>query len=231
MKTKVCVIITGVLLFTVTQLYAVPEDKIFTEDGVIQDGNEYRYVDIYDTPPEQTTVSMSGGSVNRLISYNSSILNFTGGTISILASHDFSTINASGGFIHSPTAWDYSTINISGTFSAVEVGTAPEGIVNVMGGTMNTIAGYGGVFNLYGGTITDYIDAVDGWVNLFGYDLEKIATGGEYNFGYVSGFWNDGTAFTIDLYGSGTYSQINLIPEPSSLILFAIGALLIKLKK
>jgi len=230
---KEILIILTVVLFAGNGLYAVPVDKIFTEDGVIQDGDEYRYVDIYDTPPGRTTVSMFGGSVIRSIAYDSSVLNFTGGAISILYAHDFSTINASGGYIHSPTAWDYSTINISGTFNAVEVGAAPAGIVNVMGGTMKAIAGDGGVINLYGGTVTDSIHGMGGggWVNVFGYDLEKRSTGGKYGYGYVSGFWNDETAFKIDLYGQGTYNHINLIPEPGSLILFALGALLIKRKQ
>jgi hypothetical protein len=137
----------------------------------------------------------------------------------------------SGGYIHSPTAWDYSTINISGTFNAVEVGAAQAGIVNVMGGDMKAIAGWGGVVNLYGGTITDNIHDVGGWVNVFGYDLEKSSTGGKYGFGYVSGFWNDGTAFKINLYGFRTHEHINLIPEPGSLILFALGVLLIRRKQ
>ena len=231
MLRKKILTILAVVLFAGTGLYAVPVDKIFTEDGVIQDGDEYRYVDIYDTPPGRTTVSMLGGSVNGLIAYDSSVLNFTGGTISILYAHDFSTINVSGGYIHTPFAWDYSTINISGTFNAVEVSTTGEGIVNVIGGTMKSVAVWGGVVNLYGGTITDTVHDVGGWVNVFGHDLEKSSTGGKYGYGYVSGFWNDKTAFTIDLYGQGTYSHINLIPEPGSLVLFALGTLLIKRKQ
>ena len=211
MKTKICIIITAIIFFTASELTAV-EDKIFTTDGVIIEGEEYRNVDIYDTPPGQTTVSMSGGSVNRLIAYDSSILNFTGGTISLLRACDFSTINISGGFIHSPMAWDYSTINISGAFNSVEVGAAPDGVVNVMGGTMEAIAGWGGIINLYGGTINDNIHdgGESGCVNIYGYELEKTSSGGKYDYGYVSGFWLDGTSFTIDLQGSGTYSHINL---------------------
>jgi len=221
-------ILAVVLLFSASQTYAVLQDKIFTSDGVIREGNEYRNVDIYDTHPVRTTVSMSGGSVNRLIAYDSSVLNFTGGTISGLYAHDFSTINVSGGFIHSPMAWDYSTINISGSFNAVEVGATATGIVNVMGGTMEAIAGWGGVISLYGGTVTDNIHAVGGWVNVFGYDLEKSSTGGKYGYGYVGGFWNDGTALTIHLGGSGTYSHINLVPEPATLMLLALGGILLR---
>jgi len=234
MKTKAIAILAAVIIsFTAIQLYAVPIDKIFTSDGIIIEGDEYANVDIYDTPPDRTTVSMSGGSVNRLIAYDSSILNFTGGTISSLSSHDFSTINISGGFIHSPMAWDYSTINISGAFNSVEVGAAPDGIVNVMGGTMEAMAGWGGVINLYGGAINDNIHAVGegGWVNIYGYDLEKMYTGGKYGYGYVSGFWLDSTPFTIDLKGSYTYSHINLVPEPCSLLLLTLGCLFLRRKR
>ena len=213
MKTKIITILAAVIcFFTATQLYAVPIDRIFTTDGVIIEGDEYANVDIYDTPPSQTTVSMSGGSVNRLIAYDSSVLYFTGGTISVLYAYDFSTINISGGYIHSPMACDRSTINISGAFNAVEVSAAPEGIVNVMGGTMEAIAGWGGIINLYGGAINNNIHTAGegGWVNIYGYDLEKTYTGGKYDYGYVSGFWLDGTSFTIDLKGPGTYSHINL---------------------
>lgn len=230
-RKKILTIVGAVLLFTASQTYAVLQDKIFTSDGVIIEGDDYANVDIYDTPPVQTTVSMSGGSVDRLIAYDSSVLNFTRGAISGLYAHNFSTINVSSGFIHSSMVWDYSTINISGSFNAVEVGASATGIVNVMGGTMEAIAGWGGVINLHGGTVTDNIHAVDGWVNVFGYDLEKSSTGGKYGFGYVGGFWNDGTALTIDLGGSRTYSYINLVPEPATFILFAIGSLLINRKQ
>lgn len=230
-RKEILMIVGTVLLFIASQAYAVLQDQIFTSDEVIREGDEYANVDIYDTHPIRTTVSMSGGSVDRLIAYDSSVLNFTGGTISMLRARDFSTINVSGGFIHSPMAWDYSTINISGSFNAVEVGATATGIVNVMGGTMEAIAGWGGVINLYGGTITDNIHAVGGWVNVFGYDLEKSYTGGKYGYGYVGGFWNDGTALTIDLGGSGTYSHISLVPEPATFILLALGSLLIKRKQ
>ncbi len=199
-------------------------------DTLIKNGDEYNTADVYDTPPSRTTVTMIGGIVGRMETFDSSVLNITDGDISVLRAYDFSTVNASGGYIHSPTAWDSSTINISATFNAVEVGATATGIVNVMGGTMKAIAGWAGVINLYGGIVTDNIHAVGGWVNAFGYDLEKSSTGGKYGYGYVSGFWNDGTAFNIDLYGFRTYDHVNLVPEPCSLILFALGALLIKRK-
>jgi len=230
MKAKFFLIAVGMMLIWVCGARATLNIDIYS-DKLIKNGDEYNTADVYDTPPSRTTVTMIGGIVGRMETFDSSVLNITDGDISILHAYDFSTVNASGGYIHSPTAWDSSTINISGTFNAVEVGATATGIVNVMGGSMKAIAGWGGVINLYGGTVTDNMHAVSGWVNVFGYDLEKSSTGGKYGYGYVSGFWNDGTALTIDIGSSGTYSHINLVPEPASLILLTLGSLIIRRRR
>jgi hypothetical protein len=82
--------------------------------------------------------------------------------------------------------------------------------------------------NLHGGLVSDYISAPDGTINIFGYDLSKSDTGGTYGYGVVTGNWEDGTAFSIDILSPETYSNINLIPEPTCLALLAVGALFAK---
>jgi hypothetical protein len=96
------------------------------------------------------------------------------------------------------------------------------------GGTTEYVAaGYSGTMNLYGGLVTDSLNAWDSaTVNIFGYDLVKTNSGGTYGYGQVYGYWLDDTPFTIELSTAETYSHINLIPEPSSLLLLALGSLI-----
>jgi len=84
---------------------------------------------------------------------------------------------------------------------------------------------------MYGGLVTDSLNAWDSaTVNIFGYDLVKTSSGGAYGYGQVYGYWFDDTPFTINLSTAETYSHITLIPEPTSLLLLALGGLLLKRK-
>ena len=76
------------------------ENKDFYSDGNIMPGEQWNIVNIYDTPPDYTTVDMSGGLVDNLIPHNYSIFNMTDGKIFTLIAFDNSTNNLSGGSIY-----------------------------------------------------------------------------------------------------------------------------------
>jgi len=59
-----------------TNLSANDVDITFTEDGVIQDGDDYDDVFVYG---DTTTVNMTGGEVAIFRAYNQSTINITGG--------------------------------------------------------------------------------------------------------------------------------------------------------
>ncbi len=198
------------MLFMAPQLYA--DDKIFTSSGQILPGEEWSNVYIYN---DDTIVDMLGGHVDSMAAYDASTLNITGGHVSTLHARGFSTANVSGGYVHGLWAQDSGTVILSDTASVVSLSSRGSfGTVNMTGGsTEYARAGNSGTLNLYGGVVNNSLNAWDSaTINIFGYDLFKTSTGGTYGYGFVTGYWVDGTSFTIDLSTSKTYSHLNLIP-------------------
>jgi hypothetical protein len=162
----------------------------FSRDGVIQDGDSYDGVFVYGN---NTTVEIKGGSIGKLLSYDRSTVNISGGHITNAQSYEKSTINISGGTVRVPNTGDAgSTINISGgTFWNIEAGS---GQLNLSGGY---IAGLG-IIAATG----------DGEVNIYGYGFEFNPMPGP-NDGRLTGFWQDGTPFSID-FRPGSYQLVTL---------------------
>lgn len=232
MKTKVITILAAVMFLPVSQAQALLD---IYSDAVIQEGDYYdTVVNVYDTPPDHTTVDMTGGFVHNLRSYDSSIINMIGGEILTMEAYNTSTANVSGGEVYSLRAWDSATVNFSDYARTLSLGAGGDfGTVNMTGGSTEFIgAGYSGTINIYAGLVTDSLNAWDSaTINIFGYDMVKTSSGGRYGCGHVYGFFADDTSFTIEFSTYETYSHVNLIPEPGSLMLFALGALLVRRKK
>ena len=224
------ILIFATLLLSATLAQALPVDKIFTSSGQILNGEEWNNVSIYN---DDTIVDMLGGLVDQMQTFDSSMLNVAGGEIYSLYAWNYSTANISDGSIYGVSVWDYTTANLSGDGNVTSLGAGVSGIINMMGGTTEYLrAGDFSVVNLYGGKVNIYLNAWDSSkVNIYGYGFDYDPSAGSWNGGQLTGFWLDDTPFIIDLAGSGTYSHINLVPEPGSLILFALGALLVRRKK
>ena len=228
MLRKKIITILAVVLLAGNVLYAV-QDKIFTSSGHILPGEEWNRVMIYN---DSTIVNMLGGLVDQMETYDGSMLNVAGGETYSLYTRDSSIANISGSYVYGAMAWDLSVINLFDDANGVSFGSREFSILNMFGGTIEYLGALdSGTVNLCGGYITDSLSSSDsGVVNIFGYDLAKTNSGGKYGYGQVQGFWFDDTPFNIDLNGSETFSRINLIPEPSSVILLALGVLLVKRK-
>jgi hypothetical protein len=227
MKTKIYVIMTGVVLLGACSAQAVLDDKIFTSSGQILPGEEWNSVYVYN---DDTVVDMLGGFVEGLATYDGSTVNVTAGSINTLDATDFSTANVSGGSVLTLAAYDSATVKLFPNGSVFSLDSAGAGTAYMSGGiTEYARAGESSTMNLYGGTVTNYMNA---WgsstVNIYGYNFTYDPLAGSWDGGQLTGFWLDDTAFTIDLYSRETYSHINLIPEPSSLALLAVGALFAK---
>jgi hypothetical protein len=230
-----------------------PPWKTFTSDGTIKTGDSWWGVDIYDTAPNHTTVDMTGGFIvdDGIRVHNAATFNFSGGRPGGILARDYSTVNLTDG-VSAASVINHATVNISGNASVVMATSGGSGIFNVYGGNISNgvlvyatgvVNVYGGiidylsgsdssVFNLRGGLITSYLAAgSSAAINVFGYDLAKTNAGGTYGYGQITGFWQDGSQFTLDLNYSGTYSAVNLIPEPTTFLLLGVGTFLLRKPK
>jgi len=176
--------------------------KIFNSDGVIQTGESYDRVEVYDTPPLHTTVNMGGGSIGSpgMFTYDESTVNISGGIVDLLYTYHSSTVNISGGGVGGPYASvnESSTINIFGgllgiewSFSMLELydrGTLnvdEDGIVGAL-----TLAKDASTVNVYKGYVHHLSAMNSSTVNIYG---------GEVGSGW--GFHVVDSSVTVNIYG------------------------------
>jgi len=83
--------------------------------------------------------------------------------------------------------------------------------------------------SFFGGNVAGilYIDPSNaGWVKLYAYNVTYIPynPNGE---GILQGYWLDVPYgyFDIDIRGQGAYSHVQIVPEPATLVLLALGSL------
>ncbi len=193
---------------------------VFTSDGEILNGDVHDYAKVY----------------------GSSVLNMLGGTVTeVLSAKDSSILHVSGGTVnHLENSYTHNgAINISGNVIIQSVVINGSATTYINGGSLNTVEIYSsGVNDIYGSTINGYLLA-SSQVNIYGNSFNYDPLAGAYDGGQLTGFWLNGTAFSIDIknYGGGdlpvgiTYDNLNLIPEPASMVLLGLGGLLLRRRK
>ena len=139
-------------------------------------------------------------------------------------------LDAVGGTIGQLGTLDDSVANIYA--SSITHGILPmhESAVNLYGGTCKYIyASENSKVNLYGGK-WDYITAIHhSTVRLYAYGLTYDPTGGLYGDGSLQGYFlESGTEFDFSLRSPDTYSHIEIIPEPATLLLLVMGSVLLR---
>jgi hypothetical protein len=210
------------------QSFAI-ENKTFYTSGQINPGEQWNVVEIYG---DSTVIDMLGGWVDVLHSFDASTTNMTGGKILTLVTYDYSTANISSGSIYYCHSVNHSIVNFSGDASVLgmlasedstlnlcegyisdDISIRNNGMLNFYGGSVPIVSVTNfGVMELRGGVIENWIGAWEySAINIYGHDLVKTNYGGAYGLGQVYGFWDDGTPFSINLYGTETYLHINLI--------------------
>lgn len=99
-------------------------------------------------------------------------------------------------------------------------------------GQMNTLwARDDSTVNIYGGGLDILAAAENSSVNLYAYDVIITTTGGVYNFGYVMGkYYTNNDPFYFDI-AKDAHLHINIIPEPTTLLLLSLGCLLLRKKR
>ncbi len=187
--------------------------KIFYSDGVIQQGDGYDRVEVYDTPPSHTTVNMSGGYVGRspdvdtgLYTYDTSTVNISGGLVEFLHTHNSSIVNVSGGGAGNwesfgettISAQDESTINLyeGGGFtggSSAYFDLFHSSTLNVYGGDINIFFGAWNstTVNVHGGSFMSFWASGNSTTNIYG---------GNIGYGWGFGAW---PSATVNIYGYG----------------------------
>jgi hypothetical protein len=103
-------------------------------------------------------------------------------------------------------------------------------VFDMLGGVMDILDVHDdSTINIYGG-ILDTIGAADNsLVSLYAYDVTYHPTGGYYDRGWVEGkYLADDLTFTFDLIHMDSFSHINVVPEPSTILLLGFGTLLLK---
>jgi len=226
MKAKLFTILAVIVLLGAANVQAIPSWDIYSDTDIYS--GFYDFINIYDTPPDHTTVNMYGGSSDYITTYDESTLNFYGGNADVQA-FESSNINIVGGSIGIVRSSNNSVISFSGEADSESIRLQHVGICSITGGTTeNIITTDSSIIDWKGGNITSYISAYDSsTVNIYGHDLFKSPSGGSYGYGYVSGFLTYGGDFFVDLYNIDAYSHINLIPEPATILLFGLSGFLL----
>jgi hypothetical protein len=187
---------------------------VLTSDTVISDGETYDSIGV----TSNATIIMTGGTVtSNLTLYDTCKINMSGGSIGLLGQGYQSSCN----------------IEISGTSNINNFYISNSTNATVSNGTFNNLdVSTSGNVDLSGGSITDYL-IVYTKINIHGYGFNYNSESGAYDGGQLTGFWLDDTPFVIDLknYGGGdepiysTYDNLNLVPEPATLVMLSLGGL------
>jgi len=228
-ETKIYLIISMAVLIWACPARAVLDDKIFTSSGQILPGEEWNLVYIYN---DDTVVDMLGGSADWIATHDGSTLNLIDGFAQVSAL-DYSSISISGGTLPGAQASGYATVEFGGDAASAFLAACEFGVANMTGGSVDRISATdSGVVNVFGGDVLERLWASDSSViNIYGYELAKTDSGGIYGYGVVTGFLTDGTYLSVDLSNAEAYEHINLIPEPCTLAVLALGTLLLRRKR
>lgn len=197
------------------------EDKVFINDGIIQRGDVYETVSVYDTPPGHTTVNMTGGIVGDLSSvdsglyaFDSSTINISGGQVAILGATDSSTVNIDDGQVWNLRAYGSSNILVSGgevgQFTIQDLNMYESSTLTITGGRI--LAGASGsegrlrdnsTLNIDGAGVLGFWAALDrSIVNLYGGSMNALDAADNSTINVYGG--NIGLGWGFNMYDSAT---------------------------
>ena len=225
-RTAALIVAGAILLVSATapaQVYSENDSGWdLTNNLTIGDGDYYWYVDA----DEASVIDIVGGEIEELLTFAFSSADIAGGLTQKLDAFEASAINISGGQIWDLSAYDQSQINITG---------GDVGWLYASAGSEVTVTD-GEVGMIWANSSSS--------VNIYGYDLSYNP-----NFDYdgtreiweglLTGYWQNQVPFNISTWDESTYNQLVLhdlgplpsVPEPGTLLLLGLGALVLRRKR
>jgi len=166
-----------------------------------------------------STVNMSDGGTEKIYAYNSSTVNMSDGGTEAIYAYNSSTVNMSYGCVDEYLwAHDSSNVNISGG-NVDYLGADDSSTVNISGGHMF------GLGALNSSVVTFHGRNFRGSGGLILYGDSVLSTG------TLSGEWFDGTQWWVTIGHLDPTATIRAIPEPATLLLLGLGAVMLRKRR
>lgn len=215
-----------ILQTTIVQMNGGVGDTIYCGDSSILrvDGGRGTSITMF----EESTLFYNSGTFDYIEGVGKSsihILNTTSGSTPYLYLIDEAELNLFNGQLGSISCNNNSVMHVfDGSAAGLFIHDASsiflwEGLVTDIAVLNESQA------HLYGGQVAEVLIAEDfGQIHIYGYGFGYDLGAGAFDGGQVTGFWQDNTAFSIDLT-AGTYDHITFhaIPEPATCILLLSG--------
>ena len=206
------------------------ESLLVTGAGVYEiEAYDFSYVEVQNTLPLETGV----GGIRRTKLYNDSNANVSGGEFDYIGTYDNSALTITGGSVVDAGFVGDSQINMSGGHIS-GLFFQENATINFSNGEIRWFGIYHNATATFSGGSIDIISCrqnSDVMTHIkFICDVESVFHNTDTNI--LTGNWLDGSSFSIQLVDIDGYSpaieNILFIPEPATLILITLGAVIIR---